>query len=192
MVCPLIEVCDICIADRKPQGDMNPYQIHITIDPESRTDDLLDFCSKNLVKIHQIQKPNGKLEFITSTLVYSLSYPKDELHNLQDLFCNFKILRVKVEVPFSVGRDGLYHETHWSFKSMPPGELNKGMVSSSYNPISGITYVTFRSKIPSIDHLTIIQSISEEFNYTHDKIRSETCLYDSNEDLDNDWVKCFE
>lgn len=186
------------------------YEIHITV-KDADVEKFKDACEEIGVKpiLLDLQK-EGLFDLMTSSIIKTAFL--EEAYNIatsiyaQLLVRNFIVIRSKIEtVPWnpeiSKCPNG-YYETHLAIKcpdSMLPALKEIAILAKSHIsknifkkiddvPVYMVTYRTYSQNIKLHEnYVNIIKKALGEFEIT--KVISEFCVFDSNLDHDNEWIK---
>jgi hypothetical protein len=186
------------------------YEIHLTIQLSSNIEDFKIFCEEIGAKpiIIETQNKNAFQKQVMTSSKHTGSHYLFTLNNLvSKLESKYKIIRKKVEIQPEniIHTKHIYYETHLRLK-LPINfnyqhlqnlcedlnfHLSKNLFKKSSDFIwQMITYRDYNTDLESFkSHIeTTIQSL-KTLDIIYDKIEIEECIHDSNENIDNSWLK---
>lgn len=186
------------------------YEIHLTIYLSDKLENFKLFCEEIGVKPIIIETQNKNF-FQNQVMTSSKHTGSHYLFTLNDLVSKleskYKIIRKKVEIQPEITKhpEHIYYETHLRLK-LPINfdytdlnnvcdnfdfHLSKNLFKKSDDFIwQMITYRDYNTDLKSFkNHIeTTIQSL-KTLDIIYDKIEIEECIYDSNENIDEKWLK---
>lgn len=186
------------------------YEIHLTIYLSDKLENFKLFCEEIGVKPIIIETQNKNF-FQNQVMTSSKHTGSHYLFTLNDLVSKleskYKIIRKKVEIQPEITKhtEHIYYETHLRLK-LPINfdytdlnnvcdnlnfHLSKNLFKKSDDFIwQMITYRDYNTDLKSFkNHIeTTIQNL-KTLDIIYDKIEIEECIYDSNENIDEKWLK---
>ena len=185
------------------------YEVHVTLDVPS-LEDFIEDCKIIGVKPIVIETQNNNdfgLQVMTSSKHSGDSY-EETLSDIVAYFSNkYTILRKKVEIqPTNViNKTHIYYESHLRLKLNKDFDANgikelcvlsnfhfsKNLFKKDNDYVyQMITYREYNTTLPQF--VTVINNMSsnlKELDVNCDKVEIEECIFDSNINIDNNWLK---
>ena len=184
------------------------YEIHITL-RTSNYNQFIEDCKEIGVKPIIIETQNGN-EFSNQVMTSSKHSGSHYLFTLNDISSklkNYEILRQKVEIEpqNEISPEHIYYESHLRLK-LPHNfdykplynlcydlnfHLSKNLFKKSNEFLwQMITYRDYNSDINAFkNHINNMINQLKTLDIEYDKVEIEECVYDSNEKVDENWLK---
>lgn len=185
------------------------YEIHVTVDTNAVVL-FVNHCKEIGVKpiVIETQKENSFNNQVMTSSKYSDDHYLDTLRNISSSLKDksYKILRQKVEIrPLEVKHNNfIYYESHLRLKldkdfdytnlKLLCKELNFHLSKNLFKKAEDFSYqmITYRSYTDSLTQFIKIIDVMKkkltDLSINFDKIEIEECIFDSNVNVDNNWI----
>jgi hypothetical protein len=186
------------------------FEIHLTVDNQN-TERFKSDCKELNIKPIIIDTQNNDYSQIMTSSKYNHEDYKLELNNLElklkDL--NYNVIRSKIEIyPKSIKHENhIYYESHIRLKlklniNFNTSDLKEYCLENNFhfsknllkqNGEYNFQMISYRDRnIDLISFIKIINSMTsylKDNNILYDKVEIEECIYDTNENIDKNWLK---
>jgi RIO-like serine/threonine protein kinase len=185
------------------------YEIHVTLETPS-IENFIEDCNAIGVKPIIIETQNNKdfgIQIMTSSKHNGECY-KETLNNIVSYFRKkYNILRQKVEIqPTDIIHDThIYYESHLRLKlnkdfntevikelcKLRNFHFSKNLFKKDIDCVyQMITYREYNTTLPKfVEIINAMSTKLKELDINCDKVEIEECIYDSNINVDNNWLK---